>query len=312
MSIVLQKDRSVSEVLVDTIQFAKHHYELMLRPMLYIIIPIAMLAVLNQVYAYQMVTTTSAMDNDSVVMFLALTVGLGIFTFLMIFCATLIGLGAVRQVYENETDRSSTDYAGYFIRKNLLAYLGLAVLYALAYFAGLMLLVIPGIYVFFSLYPSSGAFVFERKGVIESLKRGHGLSKGNWWFIVGATLLMSLLMIGIDILTDLPAIIIGFLMGIGANPETILAGEGFSALYLAFAVLSAIGYMITFIFYALTGVHVALLFFTLRERKEGDSISDEVAGFESDLSDDTSNDGFGKDDGLSSDPDSDRNNPDWR
>lgn len=312
MSFVLQKDRSPSDVLVDTVQFVKHHYELMLRPVIYLIAPVGILAILNQILTYQAVTNPSGTGSGGDASILLFSLILGLLTIVMIFCSSLIGFGAVRQVYENQKDRSSTDYAGYFIRKNFLAFFGLALLYLLAYFAGLMFLVIPGIYLFFALYPSFGALVHERKGVMESFKRGNSLTKGNWWFVVGATLLFSVLLIGIDFITDLPSIILGYMMGIESGPDAFLAREGFSAVYLFLALFNTIGFIVIFLFYALVGVHISIIYFTLRERKDGDRITDEIAGFESDLSDEQANDGFGNDDGLSFDSDDDPNNPEGR
>ncbi len=313
MSFVLQKDRSISDVLVDTIQFVKHHYKLMLTPMLYIIIPVGILAILSQIYAYRIMSSAFAgsldFTSNDFIMIMGFAAVFGLLAFVLFFCAMLIGMGAVRQVYEGDT---ADDYVSYLLRKNLLPFIGLAILYGLAYFIGFIFLIIPGIYLAFALYPSFAAFIFERKSVVESLKRGHELSKENWWFIVGAAFLMYLLMFGIDFVTDLPGSIISFILGMGTNPEAVFMQEGISAAYIIIAVLSGIGYMITFLLYALVGVHVAILYFTLRERKEGDSLADEMAEFESDLSDESADDGFGKDDGLGSDPDSDRNNPDWR
>lgn len=309
MSFVLQKDRSISEVLVDTIQFVKHHYRLMLTPMLYIIIPVGILAILSQVYAYNVMSGALSFASNDFIGVMAFTMVFGFFTFILFYCAMLIGIGAVRQVYESDT---TDDYVSYLLRKNLLPFIGLAILYGLINFVGFIFLIIPGIYLFFALYPSLAAFIFERKSVGESIKRGYELSQGSWWFILGTVFLMYLLMFGIDFLTDLPGAIVGFLLGMGTTPEAIFMQDGISVTFIIIAVLSGIGYMISFLLYALVGVHVAILYFTLRERKEGGSIADDMAEFESDLSDEPKDDAFGKDDASGSDPDSDRNNPDWR
>lgn len=55
------------------------------------------------------------------------------------------------------------------------------ILYGLAVGAGMILLIIPGLFLLVSLYLFWPAIVMEGKGPIEALKRSHHLVRGNWW-----------------------------------------------------------------------------------------------------------------------------------
>ena len=55
------------------------------------------------------------------------------------------------------------------------------ILYGVAVGAGMILLIIPGIFLLVSLYLFWPAIVVEGKGPIEALKRSHHLVRGNWW-----------------------------------------------------------------------------------------------------------------------------------
>jgi hypothetical protein len=53
--------------------------------------------------------------------------------------------------------------------------------FALVFFLGLLLLVVPGIILLVSMIFYTPAVVIDRKGPVESLTYSHGLVWGNWW-----------------------------------------------------------------------------------------------------------------------------------
>lgn len=55
------------------------------------------------------------------------------------------------------------------------------ILYGIAVGAGMILLIVPGIFLLVSLYLFWPAIVVEGKGPIEALKRSYNLVRGNWW-----------------------------------------------------------------------------------------------------------------------------------
>lgn len=81
------------------------------------------------------------------------------------------------------------------------------ILYGVAVGAGMLLLIIPGIFLLVSLYLFWPAIVMEGKGPIEALKRSHRLVRGNWWrtltvmsipiFLVVAFYVAAMFVIGI-------------------------------------------------------------------------------------------------------------------
>jgi|GEM_PF-1842288 len=83
--------------------------------------------------------------------------------------------------------------------------LGISILTGIIYIAGLILLIIPGVYFIGRLLFSSISFVDEDKGVIESLKHSWGITKGD---VVWTSLLVCIVMIAL--------VVIGmFLFGVG-------------------------------------------------------------------------------------------------
>jgi len=69
---------------------------------------------------------------------------------------------------------------------------GVVLLSSLAIFFGLILLVIPGIWIAIKLSAAIPVVLFEDVGVTESLRRSFDLTKGFWWPIFGVVLILGL------------------------------------------------------------------------------------------------------------------------
>ena len=315
MSFEFYKSRSVSEVFVDSLQFTKQHYRLVLRPVLILVVIYGFLSALTHIFSVgstlNLFVSGDSLFQDSFLITFIVAMIAGAFSFPLIAVAMLTGLLVVKHVYENKL-QVEIDF-NYQFRKFLLGYIGLSILYSLASFVGFIFLIIPGFYFFIALYPSYGAYLIEKKGVVESLKRGHDLSKKSWWFIAGSLLLMYILMLGIDLIAGLPVTIISFLVGAGMDPAALVSQEEFSLTFLILVLISTVGSMASFLIYVIFGIQAGILYFTLRERKEGNSIADELKEFESELSDKGFSSSSTDDDSFKdTNPESNPNNQNWR
>ena len=88
--------------------------------------------------------------------------------------------------------------------------LGIACLYFLAIVIGLVLLVIPGIYLMVALAFSFIIPVVEWKGVIDSLKYSRELVRGQWWRTAA---LVTIISIVVGVLYALYGVIVGVAVG---------------------------------------------------------------------------------------------------
>ena len=123
------------------------------------------------------------------------------------------------------------------------------VLYVMAVFAGLIALIIPGIYVGVRLYFSPQAVVAEGNGAFDALRRSWALVEGSWWRVLGIALLMS-------ILAGLLAAVLGAPVAAAAA-----AADSGPLLLVGTMVVDAVSLSLV----ALGGT---LLFFDLRTRRE--------------------------------------------
>jgi hypothetical protein len=88
------------------------------------------------------------------------------------------------------------------------AYSILIVLQNLAVGAGIVLLIVPGLYLWGRLLPAGPAMVAEeRRNPLDALKRGWALSEGHAWLIIGLYLLVAIaaaiLMLAIGLVTGI-------------------------------------------------------------------------------------------------------------
>jgi hypothetical protein len=85
--------------------------------------------------------------------------------------------------------------------RRLPALLGLIVLQTIAVAAGLVVLVVPGVYIGIALLVTVPALVLENQGPIEAMKLSLHLMKGNWWrtfaiFLVSLVIVLVFYILG--------------------------------------------------------------------------------------------------------------------
>lgn len=71
-------------------------------------------------------------------------------------------------------------------------YMAATVIYFLIVFAGIILFIIPGIYLAVRMYLYPNVIVVDKKGPIESLKRSWKVTKNKWWLTFGIGLVIGL------------------------------------------------------------------------------------------------------------------------
>ena len=120
---------------------------------------------------------------------------------------------------------------------------------------GLVLLVIPGIFLAIRLAFISQVIVLERTGVFVALSRSWQLVRGSWWRVLGILLLVGIL---VGVLSGLVSALVGAALGLALGSGTVLNVAS-----------QAVGGIIgIFIQPVQLGASV-LLYYDLRVRKEG-------------------------------------------
>jgi hypothetical protein len=131
-------------------------------------------------------------------------------------------LSAVLVLMVADLDAGSTPQPGVHVSRvlaRLLPLLGLMVLASLLVTIGLVLFIIPGIWVAVSLVPFVAVFFLEGRGPIATIRRSFELVRGSWWEVFLLVLMIAALNFAIGLVGLAPGAI-GFLLAVIANAVT--------------------------------------------------------------------------------------------
>jgi hypothetical protein len=142
-----------------------------------------------------------------------------------------------------------------FTFRKLPALLLLGVIYGLVLLIGLLLIVLPAIYLYVALCVVAPVLIVEGKGGFDALGRSQELVKGRWWATFAA-LLLGLLVV----------VLVGF--GLGALVSAIESSGSTSPS--AYLLVNALRNLIVQVLLSpITAALVITIYFDLRVRKEG-------------------------------------------
>jgi hypothetical protein len=138
------------------------------------------------------------------------------------------------------------------IGRQFWVYMGIYTVYTVAFFVGLIALVIPGLIVGTLLMFGPCVCVIERKGVRESLRRSIALGKGNYWRNFGITNLVLVFAALLPVAIEIPILTFFLLSGIDQSHFVF----HFTANFLSTTTMP------------MTLITIVLLYYDMRVRKE--------------------------------------------
>jgi hypothetical protein len=264
--IQFKKQRELGDILTVTFKFIRENYKPLFRLMSSIVGPyfLILLAALSY-YTYSIAGSplqaiTSGFGNF-LISFLILAAAL------LLFYAALYGtiLHYIRSYsYNNGIVKEDEVKEG--VREDFFNLILLSIISAILIIAGLILLIIPGIYVIVPLSLASAVLVFKRYSVTESLGYCFELIKDHWWITFVTLLVVWLLVYIIGLVFQMPLLIYMFIKaftmvqeGSAANPEAFTDWP--------FLVLNVLSSLIQYLLSTITVIAVAFIYFNLNEHK---------------------------------------------
>jgi len=141
------------------------------------------------------------------------------------------------------------------------AMLGLTLLSSLAFLVGILLCVLPGVWLYVALGLAPAALIAEGSGVFASLGRSFRLVQGSWWRVCGLLLVAGLIVAVITSVVTAP-LQLGATFGAGlAGPDTLFSGG-----YLALNVI--VSGLVSAVTLPFTAAVVVAVYYDQRVRKE--------------------------------------------
>jgi hypothetical protein len=116
----------------------------------------------------------------------------GITSVVEFIASALVTAACIKAVSDGYLDQTASVSGSLrFAARRLLPLLGLLILVALGEVIGIVLLVVPGVYLYASWAVATPSLLIERQGPLGALRRSHRLVKGRWWPTAGVLLLAS-------------------------------------------------------------------------------------------------------------------------
>ncbi len=275
----LLKNRSISEVAVDTIRFVRDHFKIVLKPLLVYALPL--LVLVNLLPYLMMDSFMSGNVMDMMGVSLLIVIGALVVVYLVYF----IGVSAVHQVYHQKQDTDPTAYFKDCLNRYGGSFIVVLILYTIAITLGFIVFVLPGIYLTIAFYTAGVVLFFEQETSTDALGRAMKLSKGFWWYSFLAVVLLALFVYIVSAVLALPAIFLAFLAGMSGHEAYLLNPGEEGAMFWVMAALNVISETLGGLVQVISGIGAAMLYFSLKEKQEGSSIQDQLDELESDLDD---------------------------
>ncbi|PCH49563.1 MAG: hypothetical protein COC22_06385 [Flavobacteriaceae bacterium] len=150
---------------------------------------------------------------------------------------------------------------------NIWKFIGLGVLSILMMMLGYILCFLPAIYISIVLFLAMPIMVFENKSVGDTISHCFTLIKSEWWNTFGVVFVIGILVAMLGFVFSIPSLIYQLIsMGVSFSNEdpTAILGILDDPIYL---MLNLIAYFGKFLFYSVTLVSSAFIYFDLNEQK---------------------------------------------
>jgi len=277
--IKLRKVREFGEIISDTFNFIGKNFSQLVKIFIFFVAPVALISSAISGYAQnQMVSSmqsvTQMLEQDPGAISLEMFSGFFngyyfISLFLSLFTYGIIGyvLYTYMKLYEEsksgvvELDSLREGLVG----KTLLMTLFLLMCYTI-YFFGLMLFIIPGVFLMIASSLLLVVHINENTGFIDSFKRSMSLISGYWWFTFSLFLVVLIIL---SFVVGFIQLIISLAFGLGTS---LLEQEPSTALSIVTAIITFLGYFFNFIMWIMVGI----LYYSLVEIKEGKNVFEKI------------------------------------
>ncbi|MGY5850820.1 hypothetical protein [Salegentibacter sp. F14] len=264
--IQFKQQREMGEIISISFKFLRENYRAYFRLLIKVAGPAFLLLI--AALSYYSYSTLGDPLNSEIFMSGGFIISFGILalTLLLYFSAVYATVfNLIRSYIENEgeiRDEQVTTWA----KDDMGKMFGLNIISWIFIFTGMMLFLIPGIYISVPLSIAMAAMVFKHQSITESITEGFKLVKDNWWMSFLTLLFFWIIIYVISLVFQLPLIIYTFVKAFTSVNEASAAdmSEMFDWVYILFSILSS---LVQYIFYSLIPIGVAFLYFHLNEKK---------------------------------------------
>jgi hypothetical protein len=268
----LKKVRDFGEVINDTFIFLKQNF----KPLFKILIPITILFVVANILlaVFQFINLQDIYKSTNgnlagVLLNKSVTTSLitGLFGSIVYFIVALTTYCYVAVYIENKSETPEMAQVWGFFKYYFFRYIGIRLLTGIALVVGLVLCLLPGIYLMPIVSLTVAAVVLENRGTFNAISRGFILIKQDWWMSFGTLVILIMILYAFVITLTLPSLIIG--------GSASLLTPNFNRPIYAIIIQSIISGLSVYS-YVIVIIGNCILFYSLVEKKESEGLLDRI------------------------------------
>jgi len=278
-AIEFQRKRDFGELLGAPFSFVKQEFKPFMKTLLIYAGPYLGIGLLAMMI-FSNDLTESAVDYSGS-LFPAWGASMGVmFLFFMVgfFMAMLLTHSYVKLYVQQGKDNFTPKDVWQNAKKYIGRYIGAGFIVGIMVLFGFVFIYIPGIilavfstFVFFAL-------MYEEVGVSKAISRSFAIVKGNWWFVLGLTMVFGMIMSFVSYAVMIPGMIIGsFISG---------AGGGTGGVFVV-AISMSLYFTIYLIMGSMQQVLVGFTYFSLTGVSEGMNLESKIAAINNETSKNT-------------------------
>ena len=266
-----KRQRDIGEVISDTFKFLRENYRSLFKMIFKIAGPAFLVLLLA--LAYYSYISFGSLDNSMFNFAEGLDMGMLLISFFVLFCSLLAFyvllygtvLHFVRSYVENEGKVAEKEVSQ-DVKEDFGSLLGLLLLVGVITFFGLILCVLPGIYLWVPLSVAPPLLVIGRQSVVDSISESFNLIKNHWWNTFLTLLIMVILVYIIGLIFQIPLIIYFFVKTITVVQEGSNADPSsfFDWVYIVFNVISSLA---QYLLSSIVVIASAFIYYDLNEKK---------------------------------------------
>jgi hypothetical protein len=285
---IFRKERDLGEIISDTFSFFSQNSKKLMNIFLKFIGPFLLVTIIFSVY-YQyktgdLLSDFTAIGANPEYFFDAF--GENLLVFILSLLSTLATyvvlygtvLHIIKSYIDNNGEILEQDVSD-GLKRDFLPLTGYFLLNIIVVIIGLILCILPGVYIAVVVSPGIALLVMEKKSVGDTFSKCFKIIKDNWWITFATVLVFGILISILGVIFDLPITIYAFVEGFTGfsdssfSSQEELAGIYQNWIYLVFAAISVLGQFFLSIFNVIS---TALIYFNLSERQEFTGTYDQI------------------------------------
>ena len=268
-----QKQRELGEIITDTFKFIREEYKPLGRIIFKVAGPVFLILLLAiGYYSYlgmdmldsPLFSTTPTTEFDTGTYFISIFILLSALTAFYVLLYSSV-LHYIRSYVQNSgIVQESEIYEG--IKYDFGGMLGMLLLMGFMTLFGLLLCVLPGVYLWVPLSIAPAIMIVQRRSVIESISQAFVLIKDNWWTTFFTLFVMTLLVYIIGLIFQFPLMIYFFVKMLSSSTEGSVADPAAMVdwVYVVFNVISSLAQYLLSTIIVITS---AFVYYNLDEKK---------------------------------------------